>query len=255
MDLKGNTVLITGGGTGIGRGLAEAFHRRGNQVIIAGRHQSALDDTATANPGIHARQLDIGDTDEVLALVTELRHDFPDLNVLINNAGVMKSEDLKAGNNVPVAEQAVTVNLLGPIRLTAALMPALLAQPRATVMTLSGGVAFVPMTITPTYSATKAAIHSWSQSLRFQLRDTNVRVLELAPPYVQSELFTPEGATDPQAMPLADFISQAMDLLADPPPSGSERPRPLPHRAGRDEMPLPGDHEPGPDRQGPQTLD
>ena len=94
---------------------------------------------------------------------------------------------------VPVAEQAVMVNLLGPIRLTAALMPALLAQPRATVMTLSGGVAFVPMTITPTYSATKAAIHSWSQSLRFQLRDTNARVLELAPPYVQSELFTPEG--------------------------------------------------------------
>jgi uncharacterized oxidoreductase len=220
MDLKGNTVLITGGGSGIGRGLAEAFHRRGNQVIIAGRHQSSLDDTTAANPGMHARQVDIEDVDQVLALATELRHDFPNLNVLINDAGVMKSEDLKSGNDVSVAEQAVTVNLLGPIRLTAALMPALLAQPRGTVMTLSGGVAFVPMTITPTYSATKAAIHSWSQSLRFQLRDTNVRVLEIAPPYVQSELFAPEGATDPHAMPLADFIGEVMDLLADPPPSG-----------------------------------
>ncbi len=220
MDLKGNTVLITGGGTGIGRGLAEAFYGRGNQVIIAGRHQSALDDTVAANPGMHARQLDIADTDQVLALATDLRHDFPDLNVLINDAGVMKPEDLKSGDDMPVAEQAVTVNLLGPIRLTAVLMPVLLAQPRATVMTLSGGVAFVPMTITPTYSATKAAIHSWSQSLRFQLRDTNVHVLEIAPPYVQSELFTPEGATDPQAMPLPAFISEVMDLLADPPPSG-----------------------------------
>jgi uncharacterized oxidoreductase len=220
MDMKGNTVLITGGGTGIGRGLAEAFHKRDNQVIIAGRHQSALDETVAANPGMHARQLDVGDVDQVVALATELQHDFPGLNVLINNAGVMKPEDLKAGNNVTVAEEAVTVNLLGPIRLTAALMPTLLGQPRATVMTLSGGVAFVPMTITPTYCATKAAIHSWSQSLRFQLRDTSVHVLEIAPPYVQSELFAPEGATDSQAMPLADFISEVMDLLADPPPSG-----------------------------------
>ena len=220
MDLNGNTVLITGGGTGIGRGLAEAFHRLGNQVIIAGRRQSVLDDTISANPGMHARQVDVQDVDELMALVKELRGEFPGLNVLINDAGVMKSEELAAGNNVSVAEEAVSVNLLGPIRLTAALMPTLVAQPHATVITLSGGVAFVPMTIAPTYSATKAAIHSWSQSLRFQLRDTNVHVLEIAPPYVQSELFTPEGATDPQAMPLNDFIDQVMKLLADPPPSG-----------------------------------
>lgn len=169
---------------------------------------------------MHAREVDVEDVDELRALATELQTNFPDLNVLINSAGVMKSEDLRSGNSVGVAEEAVATNLLGPIRLTAALMPLLLKQPKATVITISGGVAFVPMTLTPTYSATKAAIHSWSQSLRFQLRDTSVRVLEIAPPYVQSKIFGHGGLTDPSAMKMSDFIDEIVPLLADPPPSG-----------------------------------
>lgn len=221
MNLSGNTILITGGGTGIGRGLAEAFHQRGNQVIIAGRRQSVLEDTVRANPGMRSLPLDIENPDDFQRFVAEVKAEFPSLNVLINNAGVMKFEDLTAGvEGLSTAEQVVAINLLGPLRLTAALLPVLTAQPQATLMTVSSGLAFLPMAATPTYCATKAAIHSWTQSLRFQLRKTKVEVLELAPPYVQTELLTPEGASDPNAMPLADFISETMDLLKSPPPSG-----------------------------------
>ena len=221
MDLTGNTVLITGGGTGIGRGLAEAFHKQGNQVLIAGRRQAVLDEVVHANPGVRAFRLDVESPSDIQRFASEVVAEFPTLNVLVNNAGVMDAEHLKEGTEIlPIAERAVAINLLGPIRLTAALLPTLLAQPRSTVMTLAGGVAFVPMAATPTYSATKAAIHSWTQSLRFQMRDTKVEVLDISPPYVQSELFTPAGAHDERAMKLDDFISQVMAILGDPPKSG-----------------------------------
>ncbi len=221
MNLIGNTILITGGGTGIGRGLAEAFHQRGNQVIIAGRRQSVLDDTTRANPGMRSLPLDIENPDDFQRFVAEVKTEIPTLNVLINNAGIMKFEDLKAGvDTLATAEQIIAINLLGPLRLTAALLPTLMAQPKATIMTVSSGLAFIPMAATATYCATKAAIHSWTQSLRHQLSGTSIEVLELAPPYVQTELLTPGGATDPNAMPLADFIAETMDLLKDPPPSG-----------------------------------
>jgi uncharacterized oxidoreductase len=219
MKVDGNTVLITGGATGIGPGLAEAFHRLGNEVIIAGRRVDRLNETASANPGMHVRALDVADPHQVVAVATELQAEFPDLNVLVNNAGINKAENLKSLSDASIAEEIVSVDFLGPIRLTTALVPALLMQPSATVMTLSSGLAFVPMTLTPTYCATKAAIHSWSQSLRFQLRDTAVDVLELVPPFVQTELFAASVATDPRAMPLHDFVDQVMELLADPPPS------------------------------------
>lgn len=221
MLVTSNTILITGGGTGIGRGLAEAFHKQGNQVLIAGRRQSILDDTVNANPGMRAFPLDIENPDSFQPFVAGIKAEFPALNVLINNAGIMKFENLQSGTDtLPIAEKTIAINMLGPLRLTAALLPTLLDQPRATIVTVSGGVAFVPMSPTPTYCATKAAIHSWTQSLRYQLRDTKIEVLELAPPYVQSELLTPGGSTDPNAMPMADFIHEAMDLLKEPPPSG-----------------------------------
>ncbi|WP_172122388.1 MULTISPECIES: SDR family oxidoreductase [unclassified Devosia] len=220
MRMSGNTILITGGGSGIGRGLAEAFHRAGNQVIISGRRQDALDAVTAANPGMAAFTVDMTDPEAIRAFAQRVIAAFPALNAVINNAGIMVDEDLVAGDYLAIAEATVATNLLGPIRLTAALLPHLLAQPQAAVLTVSSGLAFVPKASTPTYSATKAAIHSYSQSLRYQLRHTGVEVIELAPPYVQTTLQGEKQANDPNAMPLADYISETMQLLATGPENG-----------------------------------
>lgn len=226
MNATGNTILITGGGSGIGRGLAEAFHKQGNQVIIAGRRQSVLDETTAANPGMMSLTLDMEDPAAIKAFAEKVAADFPSLNVLINNAGIMKSENLAAdapedlANALSTAESIITTNLFGPLRLTAALLPTLKQQTKATIVTVTSGLAFTPLAATPTYCATKAAIHSWTQSLRYQLRNTNIEVLELTPPYVQTELQGARQATDPNAMPLADFITESVALFAKPSASG-----------------------------------
>ena len=212
MQMSGNTILITGGGSGIGRGLAEAFHAIGNQVIVAGRRKQVLDATIAANPGMQSVALDIDNADAIRSFTAQLAKDYPHLNAVIHNAGIMRPEDLKSGG-LAGAEAIVTTNLLGPVRLTAALLPLLLAQPRAAVVTVSSGLAFLPLAMAPTYCATKAAIHSYTQSLRYQLRDTSVQVLELIPPYVQTELMGPGQAGDPNAMPLKDFIAETMNIL------------------------------------------
>jgi uncharacterized oxidoreductase len=211
MNLTGNTILITGGGSGIGRGLAEEFHARGNQVIIAGRRQALLDETAAANPGMKTVVLNIEDPESIRETVAKLTTHFPGLNVVVNNAGIMRPEDVTKGETA-AAEAIIATNLLGPIRLTGALMPHLLEQPSATVITVSSGLAFTPLAMTPTYCATKAAIHSYSMSLRYQLKDTTVRVVEIAPPWVATELMG-SVPDDPRAMPLKDFIDQTMQLL------------------------------------------
>jgi uncharacterized oxidoreductase len=213
-----NTILITGGGSGIGRALAEAFHRLGNQVIIAGRGQKSLDETVAANPGMKSVQLDVSDPKSIQSFGAAAEKDYPSLNVLINNAGIMRPENLlEQPPTVPDSERHVTTNLLGPIRLTAALLSLLRKQPRATIMTVSSGLAFVPLTMTPTYCATKAAIHSYTQSLRYQLRSTNIEVLELIPPYVQTTLMGDQQAEDPKAMPLNEFIDEVMSILQSQP--------------------------------------
>ncbi len=213
MKTTDNTILITGGGSGIGRGLAEAFHRLGNQVIITGRTQKALDETTAANPGMKSVTLDVSDPKSIQSFAAQVTKEFPSLNVLINNAGIMQPENLLEKPDASVAEAIVTTNLLGPIRLTAALLPPLRKQPRATIMTVSSGLAFVPLAMTPTYCATKAAIHSYTQSLRYQLKSTNVEVIELIPPYVQTTLMGDQQAEDPRAMPLKEFIDEVMDIL------------------------------------------
>ena len=214
MKLKGNTIFITGGGSGIGRGLAEALNKLGNRVIVAGRRRGHLDAVVSANPGMAAIELDIADPASIDRAAKQLIAEHPDVNVLINNAGIMRPENLQAPqNDLADAEATIVTNLLGPIRLTAALLPLLARQPQGTIITVSSGLAFVPLAMTPTYCATKAAIHSYTQSLRYQLRDTRAQVLELIPPYVQTELTGPRQASDPNAMPLKDFISETMSIL------------------------------------------
>jgi len=216
MKLTGNTVLITGGGTGIGRGLAEAFHALGDQVIIAGRRKAVLDDVTAVNPGMASVQLDVADKDALATAVALVVKHYPALNILINNAGIMRREDLKAdARDLADAEAIVATNLLAPLRLTAALLPHLMRQPAATVINVSSALAFVPMAQTPTYCAAKAALHSYTQSLRYQLKGTSVEVKELIPPYVQTELM--DGADDPRAMPLLSFIAEVMAILRDDP--------------------------------------
>ena len=216
MNLTGNTILITGGGSGIGRGLAEELHKLGNHVVIAGRRRHALDETIATNPGMQALQLDIENPAAIRAFAAEVTERFPALNVLVNNAGIMRAEKLLAQQeDLADAEAIVTTNLLGPIRLTAALMPHLKQQPHAVIMNVSSGLAFLPLALTPTYCATKAAIHSYTQSLRYQLRATQIEVLELAPPYVATDLMS--GAADPRAMPLIAFIAEVMEILKQQP--------------------------------------
>jgi uncharacterized oxidoreductase len=212
-----NTILITGGGSGIGRGLAEAFHKLGNKVIIAGRRKEVLETVTAVNPGMEFAVLDVQDFGKLSSFVGDVTAKYPALNVLINMAGIMKAENLADSTEVSVAQEMITTNLIAPIHLTAALLPLLKQQPKSTIMTVSSGLAFLPLAQTPTYCATKAAIHSWSISLRYQLRDTSVEVLELIPPYVQTELMGEQQSHDPRAMPLADFIAEVMDILSTQP--------------------------------------
>ena len=218
MQMKNNTILITGGNSGIGRALAERFHTLGNQVIITGRREGALNEVVAANPGMTSAVLDMQDADAVKRVAEQLKTDYPALNVVIHNAGIMQAEPVRDGDKaLDVAEATISTNLLGPIRLNTALLPLLESQARAVIMTVSSGLAFMPLALTPSYNATKAAIHSYTQSLRYQLKDTPIQVLELVPPGVQTELMGPEQAKNPNYMPLKDFIDETMNLLTTSP--------------------------------------
>ena len=229
MKTNGNTILITGGGSGIGRALAASFHALGNRVIIAGRRPAVLDEVTRAHPGMASAVLDIEDPAAIRRFAAQLTAAHPALNVVIHNAGIMKPEKLVEAQDA-VAEATIATNLLGPIRLNNALLPHLLRQKSAAVMTVTSGLAFVPLAACPTYSATKAALHSYTESLRAQLRGTSVQVLELAPPYVQTELMGAHQASDPLAMPLTDFIAESMQIIAQSPDAAEilvERVKPL----------------------------
>jgi len=214
MQMTDNTVLVTGGGTGIGRGLAESLHRLGNQVVIAGRRREPLRAVAEANPGIQTLSLDQGDPADIRRFATELTDRYPDLNVVVNNASIQRLEDLTT-TGPSAAELTIAINLLGPIRLTAALLPSLLKKPRAAIVNVSSGLAFMPSALTPTYCATKAGLHSYTQSLRYQLRETSVQVIEVIPPHLQTGLQGGRGfdTSDPRAMPLDEYIAETISLL------------------------------------------
>jgi uncharacterized oxidoreductase len=210
MNLTGNTIFITGGGSGIGRGLAEALYKRGNKVIISGRRKSHLDSVAKANPGVEAIELNIADPESIKAVAKKLISEHPDLNVLINNAGIMEPDNAAGVIDDKLLVSTVTTNLLGPIRLTSALVDHLKNR-RGVIVYNTSVLGFVPLAVTAVYSATKAALHSYVLSQRFQLRDSGVRVLEVAPPWVRTELMNSQEAE--QAMPLDQFISETLNAL------------------------------------------
>ncbi len=214
MKLNGNTILITGGTSGIGRALAVAFHERGNRVIVTGRRQSYLDEVAIAHRGIIGMRLDLNEPASLSRLGVEVRARFPELNVLIANAGISRQEDMTAdGWNASDADAIVKTNILGVLAATAEFLPILKGQPNATIMATSSALAFVPRADFPTYCASKAFLHSWLVSARHQLRNVPVEVLEVSPPYVQTELTGVQQASDPRAMPLDVFVADVMRLL------------------------------------------
>lgn len=215
MKPSGNTILITGGGSGIGQALAQRLHDAGNTVVVAGRRQNALDETIAGRANMHALVLDIESPEGIADFTERLLGAYPSLNVLINNAGIMRFEDLAQTHNLADAEATITTNLLGPIRLINSLTDHLLKQPDAVVINVTSGLAFVPLTTTPTYNATKAAIHSYTIALREVLKG-KVEVIELAPPGVQTGL-TPGQETRPGYQPLTDFTDEVMALLTQQP--------------------------------------
>jgi uncharacterized oxidoreductase len=211
MKLNENTIFITGGGSGIGRGLAEALHKLGNKVIISGRRKSHLDATTQANPGMDSVELDIADSGSIARVAKKLVADYPALNVLINNAGVMQIDDAAGKMDDGLLTSTITTNLLGPIRLTSALIEHLKKQPKATVVYNTSALAFVPLALTAVYSSTKAALHSYVLSQRYKLKATSVSVLEIAPPWVQTDLLN--SNEEPRAMPLKEFIEGTIKVL------------------------------------------
>ena len=212
MKLTGNTIFITGGGSGIGRGLAEAFHKLDNKVIISGRRRANLDEVVAANPGMVAVELDITDPANIDQVAAKLIKDHPDLNVVINNAGIMLPDGAAGRMDDKLIVDTITTNLVGPIRMTSALVEHLKGKENAVIAYTSSVLGFVPMAVTAVYSATKAALHSFALSQRFLLQGTGVRVLEIAPPWVRTDLMNSREAE--AAMPLDVFILETVRVLA-----------------------------------------
>lgn len=212
MRLTGNTIFITGGGSGIGRGLAEALYKHGNQVIISGRRQAKLAEVTKVNPGMQSIELNVEDPANIAAVAKHLVTKYPTLNVLFNNAGIMHIDNLSSPVDDAIAMATITTNLLGPIRMTSALIEHLKKQNTAAIINTSSVLGFVPMAVAGVYSATKAAMHSYTQSLRYKLEGTSVKVQEIAPPWVQTDLLNSND--EPRAMPLAAFIEETMRALA-----------------------------------------
>ena len=215
MKTNGNTILITGGGSGIGEALAHRFHDAGNTVIVAGRRRDALERAIAGRENMHAIELDVESADGITDFVRRLLAEHPAVNVLINNAGIMRFEELDHARDLTDAEATITTNLLGPIRLINALIDHLVKQPDAAIVNVTSGLAFVPLVTTPTYNATKAAIHSYTIAMREALKG-QVEVIELAPPAVQTGL-TPGQESRQGYQPLDEFADEVIQLFSQVP--------------------------------------
>ena len=213
MQITGNTVFIPGATSGIGLALALRLQAAGNTVIVGGRRTELLARIAAEHPGITTVQIDTTDPESVTTAAKEVLASHPDLNVLVTMAGMMRAEDWRTPSGfLESAEATFATNVLGPVRLLAAFVEHLQARPDATIMTVSSGLAFTPLAATPSYNASKAAIHMLSESVRLQLEGTSVRVVELEPPAVRTDLL-PGQSDSPFAMPLDTFVDEVMTLL------------------------------------------
>lgn len=216
MNLTANTILITGGATGIGFALARQLCERGNRVIVCGRSEAALQKAQAQVPTLITRVCDIANTESRQAMVDWLRTIFPSLNVLINNAGVQYRRKFKEGTGLENLDQEVAINFTAPIHLIGEILPLLKQQPQAAIVNVSSGLAFAPMADVPVYCATKAAIHSFTLSLRHQLKTTGIRVVEMVPPIVDTGLGSggrSEGTTSRAMMSPEDFATDALAQL------------------------------------------
>jgi uncharacterized oxidoreductase len=213
MNISGNTIFIPGATSGIGLALAVELHAKGNTVIVGGRRTELLGRIAAEHPGLDTVEIDIADPASIGTAAKRVLANHRDLNVLVTMAGVMQIEDWhKPESFLAAAESVITTNLLGPIRLIGAFIEHLQARPDATIITVSSGLAFAPLKVTPSYNASKAAIHMLSESIRLQLADTNVKVKELVPPAVRTELLPGQQDSD-IAMPLGDYVTEVVALL------------------------------------------
>lgn len=196
MDLNRKTILITGGTGGIGLALAKQLLARGNTVIVTGRDRGKLEAAATALPGLQTARSDVSDPAAIAELHADVTARFPALDALVNNAGIMRNLDLNRGRDLTDVTREIDINLSGPVRMVQQFLPHLKGRPGALIVNVSSGLAFVPLPLSPVYCATKAAIHSFTQSLRVQLAGTTVTVVELAPPGVETPLFRDEFAEE-----------------------------------------------------------
>jgi uncharacterized oxidoreductase len=213
MNISGNVIFIPGSTSGIGLALARALQANGNTVIVGGRRADLLDEIAAEHPGIDTVVIDTADAASIQSAARQVLDRHPDLNVLVTMAGIMRAEDWREpAGFLASAESVLTTNVLGPVRLIAAFIEHLRTRPDATIITVSSGLAFTPLTVTPSYNASKAAIHMLSESIRLQLADTTVKVVELVPPAVRTGLMPGQESSE-VAMPLDEFVAEAMELL------------------------------------------
>ncbi|AQZ64024.1 Short-chain dehydrodenase (gene dltE) [[Actinomadura] parvosata subsp. kistnae] len=213
MNISGNTVFIPGATSGIGLALALALQAKGNTVIVGGRRADLLERIAAEHPGLDTVRIDTTDAASIEAAAKHVLARHPELNVLVTMAGIMRVEDWHRPESfLASAEEVVTTNVLGPIRLIAAFVEHLQTRPNATIVTVSSGLAFAPLKVTPSYNASKAAIHMLSESLRLQLADTNVKVMELVPPSVRTALLPGQESSE-FAMPLEEYVAEVVELL------------------------------------------
>jgi len=218
MKLDGNTILITGGASGIGFGLAAALEKRGNTVIVTGRDQAKLDQAKQSVPALHILRSDVAHVADIDALFERVTRDFPKLNVLINNAGVMRTFNInKYDGSLDHLTSEIEINLSGPIRMVQKFLPHLTKQEAAAIVNVSSGLAFVPLPISPVYCATKAGLHSYTLSLRAQLKKTRVKVFEIAPPATATALLGDPSSPDLKGisvMTVDDLVKACIDGLA-----------------------------------------
>jgi uncharacterized oxidoreductase len=217
LKLSGHTILITGGATGIGLALAQRLLQEGNRVIVCGRSDAALQKAQQNAPGLITRVCDVADRESRRSMVEWLEASHPSLNVVVNNAGVQYRRDFTGDAAMDTLDQEVAINLTAPIHLIAELLPMLRTQEQGLIINVTSGLAFSPMADVPVYCATKAALHSFTLSLRHQLKATAIRVVEIAPPIVDTGLggdTRSGGVASSRMMPAEDFATEALAKLA-----------------------------------------